>query len=510
MNPETLLIRADASVAIGTGHVMRCLALAQAWQYRGGVVAMLSAETTPSIEKRVRGENVEAAPIKSCSGSIQDAAETIVFAQQRNAKWIVVDGYRFDIAYQRELRSAGLRVLVISDDATESQHAADLLVNQNVFASEDLYRKRESHTRLLLGTRYAMLRREFGKWQAWHREIPKVASRILVTMGGSDPDNFTMRVLEALVMTKDPTLEVIVVAGGSNVNALSLNDVAAKAPLSVRVVTDVENMSELIAWAHLAISGAGSTCWEMCCLGLPMLLVDLAANQRPVAERLEKLGVAIHSGSSQECSIEQLIENVTRLTKDFDARNSMSEKGRQLVDACGAARVCDAMMKQFRLRRATQADCRLLWEWANEPGVRASAFSQQPIGWEEHVAWFRSRIADPTCTILIAENGEGTPLGQVRFNEKADNTAEIDVSVASKMRGKGYGSRLIQCAIEQFVSSGHQVSELRALIRPENGVSARTFEKAGFQRMENVEIHGIRAMQYCLTAKALASEGNHR
>jgi UDP-2,4-diacetamido-2,4,6-trideoxy-beta-L-altropyranose hydrolase len=269
-------------------------------------------------------------------------------------------------------------------------------------------------------------------------------------------------------------------------------------------------MSELIAWADLAISGSGSTCWEMCCLGLPMLLVDLAENQRPVAQQLDKLGVAIHVGSSRDCSAAQLAEHVIRLTKAFDIRSGMSEKGRELVDGCGAARVCDAMMKQLKIRRATQADCRLLWEWANEPGVRASAFSQQSIGWEEHVAWFTSRMADPTCTIFIAEDGQGKPLGQVRFNEKPDETAEIDVSVASEFRGKGYGSWLIQCAIEQYLAFGHRVSELRALIRSENGASARAFERAGFERMENMDIHGAQAMQYCLTAKALTSKGDRR
>jgi UDP-2,4-diacetamido-2,4,6-trideoxy-beta-L-altropyranose hydrolase len=471
---------------------------------------MASAETTPSIEKRIRGERIDAALINGCSGSTQDAAETIAFGQQKNAKWIVVDGYKFDIAYQRKLKAAGLRVLVISDDAAESQHVADVVVNQNAFASKDLYRKREPYTRLLLGTHYAMLRREFRKWQGWHRGIPKVASRILVTMGGSDPDNFTMQALKALALTNDQSLEVVVVAGGSNVNTVSLEEAAANAPFSARVVRDVENMSELIAWADLAISGSGSTCWEMCCLGLPMLLVDLAENQRPVAQQLDKQRVAIYVGSSRDCSVDQLAKHVARLAKAFDTRKSMSKKGRELVDGCGARRVCDAMMMQFKLRRATEGDCRLLWEWANEPGVRASAFSQQAIGWEEHVAWFTSRMADPTCTIFIAEDEHGSPLGQVRFNVKPNGTAEIDVSVASEFRGMGYGSRLIQCAIDQYFASGHRVSGLRALIRGENGASARAFEKAGFERMANIEIHGTSAVQYCLTAKALASEGGHR
>ena len=163
MNPASLLIRADASVAIGTGHVMRCLALAQAWQDAGGRAVFAMAETTPSIHARLTSESCEVANISGEAGTAADADQTAAFAKEQKPDWVVVDGYRFSADYQRTLRAAGFKILFFDDYGHARHYFADLVLNQNVSASAELYADREPHTRLLLGTRYCMLRREFGE-----------------------------------------------------------------------------------------------------------------------------------------------------------------------------------------------------------------------------------------------------------------------------------------------------------------------------------------------------------
>ena len=499
MNPGTLLIRADASITTGSGHVMRCLALAQAWQDAGGTVMAVMVEATPAIEERLRREAIEVTRLAATPGTEDDAAHTARLAQDLQTAWVVIDGYQFDSAYQASLKSCGLRVLLIDDDGQSDHYSADLVLNQNAHASENRYGRRASYTRLLLGPRYAMLRREFDSWRNWRREIPAAAHRILITMGGSDPDNFTMRVMEALPLVEGESLEVVVVIGGSNPHEVALEKAAAglNTRCAVRLVKNTLSMPELMAWADVAVSGAGTTCWEMCLLGLPALVVDLAKNQFPVAQRLDELGVARYIGSSHDCSIEKIASELTRLLASSETRSRMCTRGRELVDGRGASRVCAAMLNSgVRVRRARESDSRLLWEWANEPGVRASAFSQGPIGWEEHSAWFQAKLADKDCMILIGEVSDAEPMGQVRINQKPNREAEIDLSVARDFRGAGYGSLLLETALREVFDSC-RITKVHAFIRPENLASARAFEKAGFLRLGEKQVKGTMALHYC-------------
>ena len=475
---------------------MRCLALAQAWQDAGGKTVMAMAEATPATEDKLRREDVEVVRLAVAGGTEGDAIRTASLAEQRQAAWGTVDGYQFDSAYQTKLKSKGLRLMSIDDHGRARPYSVDLVLNQNAHAAEALYGQRAPYTRLLLGPDYAMLRRQFASWRNWQREIAGAGHRILLTMGGSDPGNFTLRVMEALPMVGMESLEAVVVVGGSNPHGPALEG-AAKSRQGVRLAKNADNMPELMAWADLAVSAAGTTCWEMCFLGLPAVVVDLAANQRPVAQRLDELGVACHLGSSSDCSAERIAGELTRLLADAETRSRMCRRGRELVDGRGAARVCAAMMGGgIRLRPATEADCRLLWEWANEAGVRASAFSQQPIGWDEHTAWFRAQLADAACMILIGEDAAGRPIGQVRMHRQTSREAEIDVSVARDFRGAGYGSLLIDTAVREAAAAAG-ITRVHAFIRPENDASARAFENAGFRRMEEKQVKGNLALHYC-------------
>lgn len=495
MNPGLLLIRADASAATGTGHVMRCLALAQAWQDAGGTAMAVVAEATAAIEERLGGERVEVARLQMAPGSHEDARLTAAIAEDRHAAWVVLDGYRFHANYQKSLKSCVRRVLMIDDDVHAEHYSADLVLNQNAHASENLYERRESYTRLLLGPQYAMLRREFSSWRNWNREISSLGRRLLITMGGSDPDNFTLRVLEALPLVGSAPVETVVVIGGSNPHAAILEEAAGSA--GVRVLKNVSNMPELMAWADVAVSAAGTTCWEMCLLGLPALVVDLAKNQVPVARRLDELGVARYIGSSGNCSAARIASELTRLLESSEIRRQMRDLGKELVDGRGAERVCAAMLgNTIRVRRAKESDCGLLWEWANEPGVRASAFSQGEIEWEEHAAWFQAKLADPGCMFLIGELESGEPIGQVRLNRQPSGNGEIDVSLARDYRGAGYGSLLLEAAMRDVFDST-SMARVDAFIRPENLASARAFEKAGFHRVGETQIRGNAAVHYC-------------
>ncbi len=276
---DLLMIRADANVDIATGHVMRCLALAQAWQDKGGEVVFVMAESTPAVEKRLKAEGMDIERIDAGLGGVQDRERSCALALARSASWVVLDGYHFGADYQQSFKAAGHKVLFLDDNGHAKKYCADLVLSQNAHADENIYQCRDSDTRLLLGPEYALLRREFAAWRDWKREIPAAGSRLLITFGGSDPDNFTLRVLEALQRVSVENFEAVVVVGGNNPHLNSLEQAVAKHTDRVRLSSDASNMPELMAWADGAVAAAGATCWEMCFLSLPALLLDLAPNQ---------------------------------------------------------------------------------------------------------------------------------------------------------------------------------------------------------------------------------------
>jgi UDP-2,4-diacetamido-2,4,6-trideoxy-beta-L-altropyranose hydrolase len=340
---EVLVIRADADTRMGTGHVMRCVALAQAWEERGGRAQFVCSTVTPSLEARLRGEGFSVTSLPESAGSLADAAATVDVARHAGASWIVVDGYHFDVAYHRAIKTAGLRLLILDDYGHTDHYLADLVLNQNVHAEPSLYRDREPHTRLLLGTRYAMLRREFWASRLWRRSIPPVARRLLVTLGGSDPDNVTRTLIEAIAGLNVDGLQTTVLVGGSNPHQASLDASARDSSRPIRIERNVSDMPPWMQWADAAVTAAGGTLWELAFFALPSLTVILADNQEPAARWLADRGVFPTLGRGTSVSAETVREPLCRLLGDGELRRKHSERAAALVDGNGVFRVVEAM-----------------------------------------------------------------------------------------------------------------------------------------------------------------------
>jgi len=492
VNP--LLIRTDASIQIGTGHLMRCLALAQAWQDAGGQTVFLMATKAPALEARLQSEGMKIVHLSVQPGSIDDAIQTSCYAHQVEADWIVVDGYHFGTNYQRIIKNQKCRLLLIDDLGNFEYYYANLILNQNIYAHEELYRNREPYTQLLLGTRYALLRREFLKWRGWRREIPEVARKVLVTMGGSDPDNVTLKVVQALQRVDVDGLEAIVVVGGSNPHYEELQSAVQDLRFPIRLESNVTNMPELMAWADVAISGGGSTSWELAFMGVPALVTILASNQYPIAESLNAIGCAVNLGWYEDVSPTETAQALTQLLRAPGTRAEMSKHGRQLVDGDGVDRALMHIRgESVRLRRVREDDCRLLWEWANDPEVRAVSFSSESIPWEEHLRWFNAKLGNSGCLLLIAEDSAGVPIGQVRFDVVRKNEAVISVSVDRENRGKGFGSTIIRLASQKLCDLT-EINVIHAYIKQNNEASFRAFMKAGYKESGVTMISGHQAV----------------
>lgn len=337
-----ILVRADASVAIGLGHAMRCLALVQALRDEGGEATFLMAGAPPAFAARAAAEQVPVAGLAAEPGSAADAVETVEHARAVGARWVVVDGYHFGADFQRALVDAGTAVLAFDDHGHAEHYWAHLVLNQNLGADADTYAAREPYTRLLLGVEHVLLRREFRAWDAAPRPVPARARTVLVTLGGSDPANTSTQLLRSLALVPGP-LAIQVLIGGANPHRAALEAAAAASPHAVTLVVDAHDVAARMASADLALAAAGGTAWELARVGTPQVSVAIADNQRPAAAALAERGVAVGLGWHADLTEAAVARTMTRLIDDAATRAELAARGRALIDGRGPARVLDAM-----------------------------------------------------------------------------------------------------------------------------------------------------------------------
>jgi len=318
--------------------------LAQAWQSQGGEAIFVTACPSNGLLRRLSSEGFQVLPLESLYPDPADWVLTSKVLAAHPEMWVVLDGYHFDSSYQLRVKEAGHPLLVIDDMAHLEHYYADVVLNQNMHAGQ-LNFSCEPYTRLLLGTRYVLLRREFWQWCGWQRQIPEVARKVLVTLGGADPDNHSLKVLQAMRQLDIDSLEASVVMGASNPNLRELETTIHDFQFRIHLLRDASNMPELMSWADAAVSAAGSTCWELAFMGLPSVLIILTENQRGIADGLSEARIALNLGWSEQVTDDRIAEGLSSLLRDRDRRQQMSGGGRYLVDSAGSERVVLALKR---------------------------------------------------------------------------------------------------------------------------------------------------------------------
>lgn len=499
-----IIFRTDASPTIGSGHLLRCLALAQACHEIGGKATFALTVNAGWLENRLKLEGISVDYLSTSPGSREDAQFTAALAKKEDANWIVIDGYQFGDNYQRYLENRGFQLLVIDDYGHIGQYSSNFVLDQNINTDESFYGKKAASTQLLLGNQFALLRNEFRSYRRFTREISSNGRRILVTLGGSSRNEPIFTILSALSEVKSvkSELECVVIMGGSSQYSGEIRSCSEELALSICIKDHVESMAELMAWADLAVSGAGTTCWELAYMGLPSIVIVLAENQSMLGQGVHSAGLALNLGWYHNITASRMAKSLIPLLANASERKAMSQRGQTLIDGDGTDRVLMYLTNQpFRLRPVREEDCKLIWEWANEPGARAASFSEEIIPWEDHLAWFNSKLQDPNCFLYIAVNRDEKPIGQVRYDIN-DTEAVISVNLEKESRGKGYGNLLIGMSAKRLFSSA-KIDAIHAFIKAENATSIRAFLKAGYEEVEMEYPESKKARHFLLEQRAL-------
>lgn len=311
-----VLVRADATSEIGTGHVMRCAALGMRLMSRSAQVHFVCAGLPPMLQDWLhkRGFGLTMIPVAEAGDWRADLAATCdVVRRVGYADLLIVDHYGLNQAWERGIRSQARRILVI-DDLADRDHDCDMLLDQNLHeAALTRYGKRVPQgTQLFLGPCYAMLRAEFDE-SGLERIRDGSVKRLLVFFGG-DPNNQTLKIIDALRALGSLAPETVIVLGAAHPHRSMVHKNVVDLP-GVHVLDTTDQMSMLIAQADLAIGTCGVAAWERCALGLPCLVVVTAENQREDAEILHRLGAVEYLGDANEVS-EETWENALRRAMD--------------------------------------------------------------------------------------------------------------------------------------------------------------------------------------------------
>lgn len=333
--------RADAGSEIGTGHVMRCLALANAAKESGIATCFVGSVPDPVLQGRITDAG-HALRLLTDPPANDRWLEMLTWS---DGDWVVLDGYAFDARNHAAIREKGLRLVVIDDMNAIDIYHCEIVLNQN-FYGKNLHYTCEAGTALLLGPQYALLRGEFLRCEPVRQ--PTQTRRVLVSLGGADPAGVGLLVLQGLACISDINLEVLFIAGSSNAHfdkIVIAAEAVRQAGHSVEVLSFTNDMPAAMAWADIGIIAAGSTSLEIAYMGLPCLVLTLADNQLAVAQAMTEESVGEVLGWYEQVTPQCIADGVVALLGNPQRRQEMTARGQRLVDGAGARRVVSAMLE---------------------------------------------------------------------------------------------------------------------------------------------------------------------
>ncbi len=488
-----VVFRVDASLLVGSGHVMRCLVLAEEFARKGYEIEFACSPLEGDMRSFIRERGFQVTTLakprevieplhdadytawlqKSVSEDVQDFLTEITYADL-----VVTDHYAIGIEWQEQvIDTLDCRILAIDD--LGRCHKADLILDQTLGRDEADYF--ESQTRVLVGSEFALLRSDFAskRESALLREISNNPIKVLVSMGGVDGPNATFKVLESLYGKVDASFTVVLSPRAPHFNQIK-EWCSSKAEVShLEVVYD---MASLMLEHDIAIGAPGTTSWERACLGLPNVIVPLASNQQLICEQLIKhsaaLKVDIEDISS--CLQSEFLIILKQWSQFRDANLS-------LCDGRGARRVsyeAEMLLNETTdglfLKLASHEDIVLIYDWQCHPETRKYALTPEVPTWSHHQTWMRKKLKSTTDYFyMIVSRDDGNKVGAVRLDRIEAGHYLVSIFLDPKSYGKGFALKALN-----IVDAIHPDVTLHASVLRSNSASHRLFQKCFYQQVD--------------------------
>lgn len=499
-----IAFRVDASAAIGSGHLRRCLALAAALREAGGESIFVIREHD-EVARHVIGESSFAmrwlarphgAPTSTArdddpphapwagTSFVHDAADTIRVLRSDTPTWMIVDHYALDARWHRLVRDGlACRTMVI-DDLADRSLDVELLLDANVAA--DHARKYEGRlapdTRILGGPRFALLSPAYR--HALRFESPAKVESIGIFTGATDPGAGSAVVLRRCRNEAEFAGPIEIVSTSASPHLPELRAACADDP-ACNLLIDLPDLSGFFGRHALQIGAGGTATYERCCIGPPTILLALAENQLTVVPTLAAKGVVEaarlegHASAGLLPDAPDLASVVQHLLGDAGARQALSARARTLVDGRGAERVATMLLRDtMRLRPARASDAGLLHGWRNHPAVRGVSQNDEEIEPTDHVRWLAKVLADENRWLFVAEIG-AIPVGSIRF-DRDENSCEVSLYTDPALQGLGLGRVMLALGEWHALERHGKAITVKATVVPGNETSSRLFGASGY------------------------------
>jgi UDP-2,4-diacetamido-2,4,6-trideoxy-beta-L-altropyranose hydrolase len=333
-----IAFRVDSSPTIGTGHLMRCLALSEELIKRGNNCYFLTKTENDELLNKIKKNNIDFQKIQPNLNLLEDRNLVIDFSKKNDVNWIITDWYWLNSDYIKELKKKKFNILSV-DDTANIHYYSDIVVNQNI-GSEKLKYSTEKFTKFLLGTRYIMVRNQLLKRDK--KIEKKKVEKILITLGGADTDNLTLNIIKMLEDI-DKKIEFLVLIGPLNPHKDNINYYIKQKDLNVKIIKSPDDISNLYLESDIAISAGGTSCYELAYYGIPNIIIAIADNQLNIARELDKQEISLYLGKKNEIKKEKLRKKIMELIENDSLRKTLMQNGKDLVDGKGKERIVSYM-----------------------------------------------------------------------------------------------------------------------------------------------------------------------
>ena len=500
------IFRVDSSFKIGTGHIRRCIALGQTLKKNGVEVSFICRKHEGNLihEVKINGFNTyelelinnfeldSDLPHAHLLGSSQkkDAEDCINILKLNKTDWLIVDHYALDEKWEKKLKNY-YKKLIIIDDLADRKHLCNILIDQT------LGRKKEDYTdlvpsdcQLLIGPNYALLRSEFAEMRNYslkRRAIPKFKN-LLISMGGYDIDNMTLSVLRELINSKLPKDIIInIIMSKASMNYKKIKSISKELPYKVNILSDINNVSEILSNSDIAIGAAGASTWERCCVGLPTIQIAIAKNQEFLLKML---------------SIKNLVKTVEEM-KDIsyfletrqEWMKRLSILSSKVCDGRGSINVYDVISNQkmildkfgeiliFNYINLNDDEKKIILKMRNHPNIKRWMYNQKNISVEEHFEFINKLRKDNNKNYFLIKQKEKV-LGTINFiknNYKNSLNLGIYSNPLSKINNSG---TILIIVASKYAFEVIGVDKITLEVFSDNKKAINFYKKNGFHEIQ--------------------------
>ncbi len=337
----TIAIRVDANNTIGIGHVMRCLAVGEQLQKQGCRIVFLCKEIPENLQGQIISRGFSLKHIPPSEG---DVAPMIQYLESENAQYLVVDGYHLNDDYIHQANLMGVGTARFDDIMQDARCSADIVINASPNVDYPRYRKWAPNAKFLTGSKYFAFREEITSTYAAKTEHPhNKLNSIILNFGGSDPLDLSYEVAVALSENiPDATINVVTGAAYKEPNRL-----ANISHGNIKHFHNINNISELMVSASLAVSAGGGTIAELELYKVPTILVITANNQNRAAH--ETWCQLVDNSVNKADVVDEIIQSAVKLWHSKELCNQMLDEISGELDCFGASRIAQEILNIERV-----------------------------------------------------------------------------------------------------------------------------------------------------------------